>query len=241
MGGYPSESGGRIVDRLLWRGDALHAIDDDGRRTLRGLPLRTVIDLRDDHEREIMPNRLEGVDAEVVIVAMGVGTLALEPGADLDMWRRGELGSFFEMLARTRGPQIATAVSALARPGALPALVHCTAGKDRTGIVIALTLSSLGVADHDIVEDFALSATYLDADFAARTRLAMAGTERGGEQTSDRLFLAAEPTWIAGALAYVRAHHGDAAAYLATHGVDPAAFAALRAALVTSAGTPTAG
>lgn len=234
VGGYALPAGGRIADRLLWRGDALHAIDDEGRRTLAALPLRTVVDLRDDGERERMPNRLDGVEAAVVTIPMRVVAIALEPQADVVAWRRGDLAGFFAMLARTRGAEIAAVVTALARPGALPALVHCTAGKDRTGIVIAIILSALGVADADVIADFALSATYLDPSFVEHARRAMAGAVRARDGTSDRVFLAAEPAWMAGVLEYLRAEHGDAARYLLSNGVAPRALAALRGALVSA-------
>ena len=56
----------------------------------------------------------------------------------------------YQYLIEERGDQLGRAVSALAAPGALPALVHCAAGKDRTGIVIGLVLAVLGVPD-DII------------------------------------------------------------------------------------------
>ena len=55
-------------------------------------------------------------------------------------------------------------MSELCAPAALPALVHCSAGKDRTGIVVALVLAALGVPDEVIAADYALSARYLDPE-----------------------------------------------------------------------------
>ena len=145
--------------------------------------------------------------------------IAMERGADVASWRSGDLGGFFELLARTRGPQIAAAANTLAAPGALPALVHCTAGKDRTGIVVAVVLSALGVGDTDVIHDFALSAAYLDAGFAERTRREMAAAGRAADGVSDRVFSAAEPEWMARVLAFIREHYGDASTYLTVHGV----------------------
>lgn len=231
VGGYESAAG-RIADRMLWRGDALRALDDDGRRLLAELPLRTVIDLRDDGERDAMPNRLDGVGARIVTIPLRVRGIAGEPGADVETWRAGDLSGFYVYLARTRAAEIAAAVAALAGPGALPALVHCTAGKDRTGVVIAVALSALGVADADVIADFALSSSYLDAAFADHARRAMATPV--DRRASDRVLLDAEPEWIAAALAAIRAGHGDAAAYLFAHGVEPQALDALGAALVAA-------
>ena len=52
----------------------------------------------------------------------------------------------------------------LAQPGALPAVFHCAAGKDRTGILAGLLLSSLGVSDDDVVADYALTAEAMVPD-----------------------------------------------------------------------------
>jgi protein-tyrosine phosphatase len=229
VGGYAAAAG-RIAERLLWRGDALHAIDGDGRRMLAALPLRTVVDLRDDGERDRMPDRLEGVEAQVIHIPMRITALVFDRRADLAAWRRGDLGGFFELLAQARAAEIAEAVAALARPGALPALIHCTAGKDRTGMVVAVLLSALGVADEDVAADFALSSRYLDLRFAEHARRAMATPVDAG--ASDRVFVDAAPEWIRGALECVREEHGDAAGYLRAHGTGPAALAALRSALV---------
>ena len=60
------------------------------------------------------------------------------------------------------GAGIVEALTAIAEPGALPAVVHCSAGKDRTGLLAAVLLGILDVADEDIVSDYALSARYRD-------------------------------------------------------------------------------
>ena len=53
--------------------------------------------------------------------------------------------------------RVAKAFQVLALPGALPAVFHCAAGKDRTGIMAGLVLSSLGISDADVVADYALT------------------------------------------------------------------------------------
>ena len=76
-------------------------------------------------------------------------------------------GTFFELYLAWldgSGAAFADAVHALARPGALPALVHCTAGKDRTGVLMALVLDVLGVGEKAIVADYLQSHERLSAD-----------------------------------------------------------------------------
>jgi protein-tyrosine phosphatase len=226
VGGYRTASGAVLADRLLWRGDAMHALDDDGRRTLAALGLRTIIDVREDAERDARPNLIDGLDARVVTLPLYAGA-RLEPGPELDAMRAGDLTGMYERIIAGHGPQIAAVIGELARPQALPALVHCSAGKDRTGIVVGLLLSAIGVSDDDVVADFALTERYLDDAFMATVRAAFSGADA----MPDRVHRGADPVWMRAALAAVRASHGDAAAYLIAHGLDPAALDALRAAL----------
>ena len=128
------------------------------------------------------------------------------------------------------GDPIGAAVMALCSPGALPALVHCAAGQDRTGIVIALVLAVLGVPDELIGADYSLSSVYLDPDSAAVIgRLKAVGP--GGNVTAEPL---SDP---AGLILNMLAGPGQPAAgivdgYLTAHGVGAPDLAALRSALV---------
>ncbi|WP_051054225.1 tyrosine-protein phosphatase [Frankia sp. QA3] len=69
----------------------------------------------------------------------------------------------FDFAVDQRGSRLTAAVVALAAPGALPAIVHCSAGKDRTGLVIALVIALVldlaGVPAEVIAEDFALTSS----------------------------------------------------------------------------------
>jgi protein-tyrosine phosphatase len=226
VGGYRTAAGAVLTDRLLWRGDALHALDDDGPRTLAELGLRTIVDLREDAERDQRPNLVDGLGVRVVTLPLYAGA-RLEPGPELDAMRAGDLSGMYRRVITGHGPQIAATITELARPGALPALVHCSAGKDRTGIVIALLLSAIGVADDDVVADFALTEQYLDDAFMATVRAAF----DGADAMPERVHRGADPAWMLAALAAVREAHADVGAYLVEHGLDPAALEVLRAAL----------
>jgi protein-tyrosine phosphatase len=126
--------------------------------------------------------------------------------------------------------RIASAIRALAEPGALPAVFHCAAGKDRTGIVAALVLSLCGVDDETIADDYALSAPNME-------RMIAWGREHRPE-VMDRMI--GQPAAIIGAeratmvemLGWLRTEHGDAERFVRSIGVDDAAIARLRAALV---------
>ena len=65
------------------------------------------------------------------------------------------------MILDQRQEQLRQTLATLAAPGGFPAIVHCTAGKDRTGLIVALLLGLVGVPAATIVEDYALSSQYL--------------------------------------------------------------------------------
>ncbi|MHB1536613.1 MAG: tyrosine-protein phosphatase, partial [Acidimicrobiales bacterium] len=114
-----------------------------------------------------------------------------------------------------------SALRLLSDPAAYPAVCHCMAGKDRTGILSALVLGLVGVADADIVADYALSA-------AAMTRLLeRMRVERPDRQAQiDRdsaAIIAAEPATMEHFLARFRAEHGSFPMFAAALGLAGAA------------------
>lgn len=221
LGGYPTSDGGTLRWRTLLRSDALHRLGDSGRAALAGLGLRTVVDLRTDEEAEQAPSALDGTGAKVFHVplfrAEALGTL------------QPELAAVYRHMIDDRGAAIAEAVGRLSAEGALPGLIHCSAGKDRTGLVVALLLDVLGVPDEIIAADYAMSADYLDADTAQVMNRIRAIS---GGQRMDLGLLGSPPELIRAALARVRDHAGSAAGYLTRHGLALDAIDRLRRGLV---------
>jgi protein-tyrosine phosphatase len=118
-----------------------------------------------------------------------------------------------------------TLAASTAESGA--AVFHCTAGKDRTGMMAALLLSALGVPDDVIAEDYALTAQYLVYD-EARTQVLR---EFYGLQVSPGAVSAA-PETIHGLLAGLGERYGSVIGYLDDAGVTPGQLEALRDALL---------
>ena len=142
---------GRVRTGLVLRTACLAQLTDEGAKTLADLGLRTVIDLRTALEREEVPDRLAGVPGleEVVEVVVDfLGTLEGLPTDPQELYRH---------LVDVSGDGIVEVLDHLARPGALPALVHCHVGKDRTGILVALLLELLGVPREEILPDYVAS------------------------------------------------------------------------------------
>jgi protein-tyrosine phosphatase len=230
VGGYPVAGGGTIRWRTLLRSDALHRLDLDGQAMLAEVGLRTVVDLRTPMEAEAAPSALNGAAGgasvrQVSLLGDDPQTLPLEPPV--------ELSDIYRYMLLHRGDEIGLAVKALCAEAALPALVHCSAGKDRTGIVVALTLSAVGVPDLFIAADYALSGTFLDPETTPAIGQIGASTRLGDQLTA--ALLASPPELILNVLRWARAAGGSVPGYLADHGVMAADLELLRAGLVEPA------
>jgi protein-tyrosine phosphatase len=226
IGGYPVEGGGTTTWRTLFRSDALHRVNDDGSRSIAELGLKTVIDLRVLEELMIAQSPLSD------FADRGTRTLHLSlVGKDFSELPPDLDGVYFYAVDKC-GPAIGSAIKHLAAPGALPGLVHCTAGKDRTGVVIAFALAALGVPDEVIAADYALSSMYLVPESIAVIGQLIADSGLG-EQLTEAL-LASPPELIVRTLDRARAQAGSIVGYLASNGVTEADLASLRAALLTT-------
>ena len=221
VGGYPTRVGGRVVWRTLFRSDSLHGLHSQSAAELARLGLRTIVDLRADIEVKQRPSAVAGVPARIVRAPVVRDPTVLPPLADL--------ASEYRYMIDECGDSIGAAIRELCSPGALPALVHCAAGQDRTGIVIALVLDVLGVPDELIAADYALSSVYLDPDTAVTGKRKAVGL---GDNVTAEL-LSSPDGLILDMLAWARAAGGgDVDGYLTAHGVGAPDLAALRSALV---------
>jgi protein-tyrosine phosphatase len=222
VGKYPVAGGGSVRWRALLRSDALHQLDADGLAVLAGLDLRTVLDLRTEPETQAARSMLDGLTARVAHVSILRGDLQALPL---------ELEAIYRYMVVECADAIAEAISALCAADALPALVHCSAGKDRTGIVIALVLAVLGVPDEIIAADYALSSRYLDPDSTPAIGQLQASTGLGDSLT--RPLLISPPRLILEVLSWVRAAGGSVEGYLLGHGLRRAELDQLRSGLLT--------
>ena len=222
LGNYPVAGGGCVRWRALLRSDALHQLDAGGLAVLADLDLRTVLDLRTEPETRAAPSMLDGLGARVTHVSILRGDLQSLP-LDLEAIYRYMVGDCADAIAE--------AIRALCAADTFPAVVHCSAGKDRTGIVIALVLAVLGVPDEVIAADYALSSQYLDPDRTPAIGQLQASTGLGDSLT--RPLLISPPELILDVLSWVRAAGGSVEGYLLDHGLTQAELDQLRSGLIT--------
>ena len=157
LGGYATADGRTTLWRRLYRADGLYRLTPADVVALEPLGLRTVIDLRSApelDERGRFP-----VDAHPVVFHHLPIVDKTWAHGDAPEYERDEdflIWAYQEMLT-IGAPRFAAAFEVLAEPGALPAVFHCAAGKDRTGLLAALLLGSLGVSHDDVVADYELT------------------------------------------------------------------------------------
>lgn len=153
IGGYPTKDGRSVRWETLFRADSLNRLTSGDHAEIRRLGIATVIDLRTTAEVE------EGHfdDKATPVDFLHLPLMESVPDPEAFRTQPGLLASTYVTMLEDAGHHVASAIEALAAPDSLPAIVHCTAGKDRTGVLVALILGLLGVDDELIIEDYALS------------------------------------------------------------------------------------
>lgn len=195
----------------LVRSGAPEALTPEGAEALAALGVSVIVDLREPSEHGA---------ANHGIVVRSVPVYGAEPPAT------GGLEQIYDQLLRERGAALARAVGEIADADGA-ALVHCTAGKDRTGLVVALARRVAGVSVDGVVADYVLSAPHVRPVRAAHAARVAAGVSEGDRDDVFRLHLESPPEAIGHALAVVD-ELGGAERYLLAHGLRPEQVAALR-------------
>lgn len=159
LGGLPTREPGVFVKPgHFFRSSALSAFDLDEHRALVALDLGRAIDLR-THGELAVP-RAVAIPTHLRVIHLPLFESA-RPNwiAPADQSPRATAGRYLEMLQDGLGT-IAAIVAELARPAAPPFLISCSAGRDRTGIVVACLLDLLDVTDEAIAADYAQSDSF---------------------------------------------------------------------------------
>lgn len=228
-GGYATPAGRLKAGQLFRSAQHVDATDAD-LQAIGGLGLAVVIDLRGPKERAAAPcRRPEGFSAPVLFVnedttglAPHVDAARLTPGPDEA--RRVMARGYAEMPFRPRMiPILARYFEALATVSG-PSLIHCMAGKDRTGLAVALFHAMMGVHRDDIVADYMLTnlAGLSERRIAAGARQIRASYGEGISDPTIQVLMSVDPAYIEAAFAAIDERHGSLEDYLRRElGVTP--------------------
>ncbi|MGI9000311.1 MAG: tyrosine-protein phosphatase [Pseudonocardia sp.] len=226
VGGLPLRAGGTTRPGVLLRSETLHHVTRaDVEHLVDGYGLRLVLDLRTrreiDHDGPSAITRA-GVQTVALSILPEEGQTLPETGADLDPIVHAYLGYL-----TARGENVVEAVRRLAAPDTGPAIVHCAAGKDRTGVLVALVLDAVGVERDAVVADYALSSERLETMFRRWATVA------GLPMPDDVALHLPRAEVMATVLGHLDAEHGveaagGAAGWLLAHGLDEDALHRLR-------------
>jgi protein-tyrosine phosphatase len=241
LGGYAASDGRRLRWGRLYRSDHLGGLTAGDLERLSQLGVRLVCDFRTDAEREEEPDRLPTSNPPEVL-SLPIGGKGVDPLAIREKIASGDLGDtdFAEMLTMGNRAfvtgfraEYAAMLKRVADPASQPALVHCTAGKDRAGFASAVLLMALGVPRETILADFLLTNVYTEKQaqkmvwvirFASFFRLSAADI---------RPLFGVQPGYLQAAFDAIDEHFGSDDAFLRDGlGLQDEARAELRAQLL---------
>jgi protein-tyrosine phosphatase len=208
LGGYPGQDGRNVRWRQIFRSNHLGHLTEADIGVLRGLGLRNAFDFRGTEERvaaacAIAEIAVHSLPIEPTVVAALRTRLAkaksLSPADGLEVMRES-----YRNYVQQNTPRFRSLFAHLLDDPA-PLVIHCTAGKDRTGFACALILHALGVREDVIAEDYLLTNRYYRRDPVASNDL---------PDDVRQVLGSVEASFLAAAFDAIRVDYGDLRNYL---------------------------
>lgn len=225
LGGLPAGDGRTVRPGRILRSDFLVTLGEADRELLvERLGVRLVVDLRTVAEVERFPGPWESLGVDVVRAA-----LPLDPA--FVARRTEDMTGLYLTFAEPPATALALALEAVLDIDRHPALIHCAAGKDRTGVLVALALELLGVERETIGFDYSLTRERMPQVIPRLE--AEAG--RKPSNTLPEVMYGADPATIEGFLAGIEERHGGVRGWAEEVGIAPAAIERFRAAMLAPA------
>ena len=231
VGRLKGDGGKHVKPGMLWRSAGLdrpHAKDLDA---IKSLSIQTVVDLRGPDERAAFPTHIALTESwDTLWSAPEVGDVQADAFGLLTQSRDKDvltaaISKLYTQIADQHATHIRMAFDAIAS-NRVPILIHCAAGKDRTGVVVALVLESLGVDRRDIMANYLETNAHLDWE-----RLSVAATAGTGvgdnrldliTQPALALLKSAQPEFLQAALTDIDARYQSIDAFLTRKAGIPA-------------------
>jgi protein-tyrosine phosphatase len=230
VGGLQTTDGRTLRTGVLFRSDDPWRLNADDRTKIRDLGIRLICDLRAPEQSRKRPARL---DPSIRVV-----NISLHDPAVFDLKRTELLGylfgdggadrfreyihSYYRHLAFARTAEIGEVITLLSREGNTPALIHCTAGKDRTGLIVALIQLGVGVSYEAVLADYLRTNDAFAPSLTRFIKIARRVTLFRVSEARIRTVLMAHPEHLDRTHAEILQRFGSIPAYLVDAcGVDP--------------------
>lgn len=219
--------GGRLREGMIYRSGALELMSDVDCACLGDeLGIRTILDLRHPDEVAHRPDG-HALNERVLPLSIFPETVRQDDIiAELNgLYGTGPTPGRYLHYLDVGGDRLAAAFRLFAKESSYPVLVHCTAGKDRTGVLLGMLMELLGADDDDIANEYGLSDASIDRLIAY-----LRSTGRALEGTDDeiRARLSTPADRMAGFIQLLRARHGSTEAFLAGRGLRADEIGAIR-------------
>jgi protein-tyrosine phosphatase len=228
LGGLRARDNATIRPGLFYRSEGPARMIEDHHAELRALGVRTVCDLRSAGEVSAAPHTWCGPECRVLNLEMTTDVRA----NDGDAWAviRAEptaanlaraMTSTYQVMPHALLRHVSVITSALTA-GETPLVIHCTAGKDRTGVAVALFLALLGVSNEDIFADYAKSAQFMNNPHMNATVAQTLEDGIGTPPTAEmmRIMMGIDAGYLSTAFTEVERQWGDITGYFGAGGVD---------------------
>ncbi len=210
LGGYETRQGTYTKARHYIRASSPANASDNDLDLLYDYGVRVVIDLRSDFERENQPSRFKeykGIECYEMNL-FGQGSAVIVPE---EVKNYKDLGGVYIYTLESSKEKIKEVFKIFLKYPYDTVLFHCSAGKDRTGIIAGLLLELAGCHDYDIVKDYSESYEN-NKDINEQLKKMM--------KDGDDKFLRSSPRYMMEFLDYLREHYGSAKEYLLNIGLN---------------------
>ena len=227
VGPYKLRAGGTFRPSMVYRSGALELMTEDDADWLTDeIGLRTILDLRHPEEAasrggkhalhdRVVENSIFRADEnqqDFIAELNGLYGPGISPGRYMHYLEVG-------------GDQMTKAFSMFGDEANYPFLIHCTAGKDRTGVLVAMIMDVLGASEADIAHEYGLSDLSIDRLIAY---LRSNGRQLEGTDAEIRARLATPPEKMAGFIELLHAKHGSSEDFFLSMGVPEATITSVR-------------
>ncbi len=221
LGGIPTADGYTVRTGKLFRADALHNLTPADLQVLGIYGIASVVDLRREDEIALLGKaRLTDHGARHIHMPL-MGDEALHDETQLP-----SMGEIYTMIAAKWPDRFVRVIEAIAQVENMPAVFHCAAGKDRTGMTAALIYSVLGVERVQIVADYVLTDANMDRILKAERQ--QAATHSAAPVEYPASYSRAEAVTISTFLQSLDDQFGSPVAWLKHHGLPDSAIESLR-------------